>query len=358
MWAATHYELAEFHAFRDDGDPAANLELAIREYRESLRVYDREDCPDDWADVQFGLSCVYERRVLGDRDENLSLSLSLASDALEVCTPEEHPKKWTNIHCHIAFLHAVRLSVANSRCSEAERERHLRVALEHYNKALESAKRDAEPERWAYIQTRTGTVYSKQIPRHGIEAVERSLQHFRNAVEVFTAERHTGSYAWTKAEQGVALLRGQRHEEALGCFDEVIRLAQRLPPVEVAVALRHTGDALCGLGRQNEAVAVYQQSLALRDDDAGSWHNLGVTLQELGRDEEAAAAYRRASVLTAAKREGTPGPRGHVSCSHVQHPVLRRRRSGLQRCDEEVGQLGDSEPGLHSRRRGEPDQRG
>ena len=115
---------------------------------------------------------------------------------------------------------------------------------------------------------------------------------------------------------------------------------------------------ILSISLSSEAVAVYQQSLALRDDDAGSWHNLGVTLQELGRDEEAAAAYRRASVLTAAKREGTPGPRGHVSCSNVQHPVLRRRRSGLQRCDEEVGQLGDSEPGLHSRRRGEPDQRG
>jgi predicted O-linked N-acetylglucosamine transferase (SPINDLY family) len=57
------------------------------------------------------------------------------------------------------------------------------------------------------------------------------------------------------------------------------------------------GATLQGLGRLDEAVASYNQAIALKPDYATAHSNLGVTLQGLGRLDEAEASYNQAIAL-------------------------------------------------------------
>jgi len=57
------------------------------------------------------------------------------------------------------------------------------------------------------------------------------------------------------------------------------------------------GVTLQELGRLDEALASYNQAIALKPDYTEAHYNLGVTLQELGRLDEALASYRQAIAL-------------------------------------------------------------
>ena len=51
------------------------------------------------------------------------------------------------------------------------------------------------------------------------------------------------------------------------------------------------------LGRPDEALASYDQALALRPDDANTFNNRGSALMALGHAEEALASYDRALAI-------------------------------------------------------------
>jgi tetratricopeptide (TPR) repeat protein len=94
-----------------------------------------------------------------------------------------------------------------------------------------------------------------------------------------------------RADLDRALLAGER--------DEVVRLRE-----ELAEARGHPGD-WCMLGyelrttrrRYEEALAAYDQALALSPADAFTWNNRGVTLSRLGRHEEALVSFDKALAI-------------------------------------------------------------
>jgi predicted O-linked N-acetylglucosamine transferase (SPINDLY family) len=64
-------------------------------------------------------------------------------------------------------------------------------------------------------------------------------------------------------------------------------------------ALSNLGNALCDQGRADEAVACYEQAVALKPDYAEAHNNLGNALTEQGRLEEAIAHYEQALAVKA-----------------------------------------------------------
>ncbi|HUI08146.1 MAG TPA: tetratricopeptide repeat protein [Verrucomicrobiae bacterium] len=91
---------------------------------------------------------------------------------------------------------------------------------------------------------------------------------------------------------GIALTRAGRFQEAIGRYEEAIRLQP-----QYADAHYNLGIALERSGRLGEAIAQYEQALHLRPDDAEGHYNLGVTLQRMGRVQEALGHYERALQL-------------------------------------------------------------
>lgn len=91
--------------------------------------------------------------------------------------------------------------------------------------------------------------------------------------------------------QGVRLTGQQRLDEALASFDQAIAIEPHL-----FEAHYYRGTVLYKLGRLEESVVSYDGALALKPD-AEAFRNRGVALYELRRLDEAVASYDRALAL-------------------------------------------------------------
>lgn len=88
---------------------------------------------------------------------------------------------------------------------------------------------------------------------------------------------------------GAVLQTLQRYEEALASYDQAIALKPGY-----ANAHHNRGSVLKKLNRHAEALASYDRAVALKPDHAEAHNNRGVLLQELKRYDEALASFERA----------------------------------------------------------------
>ena len=115
-------------------------------------------------------------------------------------------------------------------------------------------------------------------------------------------------------EQGNILVVNEEYEAAVSSFDQAIKarpnqsiklnpinqffqrlLRRKVPTIKgFGQVWYNRGNALDNLGRLEEAIASYDQALAIKPDDNQAWYNRGVALGKLGRLEEAIASYDQA----------------------------------------------------------------
>jgi tetratricopeptide (TPR) repeat protein len=108
-----------------------------------------------------------------------------------------------------------------------------------------------------------------------------ALQCFTNAIAV-----EKGScMAWNNL--GAYLLRQEKYEEALRCF--TTSMQERKEPV----TLNNAGRACLALHRKAEAIAFFNQALALDPDYIPARMSLADCLTDDGRNDEAVAQYRK-----------------------------------------------------------------
>jgi len=97
--------------------------------------------------------------------------------------------------------------------------------------------------------------------------------------------------AAARCDLGIVLAASQRQDEALACFDDLIAIK-----ADFAEAHFYRGNVLLGLGRFAEAVASFDEAIAIDPNHVIALCNRGHALHELGRLAEAIACYDR--VLT------------------------------------------------------------
>ncbi len=95
--------------------------------------------------------------------------------------------------------------------------------------------------------------------------------------------------AETHRNLGIALTQAGRIREAIGEFDQALRLKPDLADAHHNLAL-----ALAGSGRMPEAIAQWEQALRINPDYAEAHCNLGIVLQREGGIEDAIGHYERA----------------------------------------------------------------
>ena len=83
-------------------------------------------------------------------------------------------------------------------------------------------------------------------------------------------------------DKGNSLYSLGRHEEAIACCDEAIKLD---PENYYALSWKATG--LGSLEKYEEAIACYDKLIMLDPEDTIAWYHKGDSLKELGRVEEA-----------------------------------------------------------------------
>ncbi|MDR3510705.1 MAG: tetratricopeptide repeat-containing glycosyltransferase family protein [Caulobacteraceae bacterium] len=156
-----------------------------------------------------------------------------------------------------------------------------------------------------------------------------------------TPERSDPQVLKAICEQGYALHRAGRFDEAERCYDrvlkrnpkhfaalhllgvvrvqtgraeqavELLRRAAKINPDDPAVQ-DNLGAALCETGRPEAALANHERALALKPDFADAHYNRGVALDRLKRPEEALASYDAAIAQAP----------GHVRAHHNRGTAL------------------------------------
>lgn len=138
-----------------------------------------------------------------------------------------------------------------------------------------------------------------------------------------------GDEAVALNEQGVALARQGRFDEAAVCFRRAIAVWPAY-----ASAYNNLGLVLARQGRLDEAVSSYHQALCFEPGSAEALVNLGNAFREQGKPEAAVAALRRATQLRPAL------PEAHVGLGQVlarQNRLVEAEeayRQGLRSCPE------------------------
>ncbi|MEM8503854.1 MAG: tetratricopeptide repeat protein [Cyanobacteria bacterium P01_D01_bin.1] len=92
--------------------------------------------------------------------------------------------------------------------------------------------------------------------------------------------------------KGIALSALGRKEEAIAAYDQALAIKP-----DKHEALNNKGVDLSALGRNEAAVAAYDQALAIKPDKHEALYNKGIALSALGRKEEAIAAYDQALAI-------------------------------------------------------------
>lgn len=104
------------------------------------------------------------------------------------------------------------------------------------------------------------------------------------------ARNPAASMAWFNL--GSVLLKEGRHDEAIACLREGLRLRP-----DDAPGYNDLGCELVVVGRAEEALPIFARALELRPGYAEVHNNLGNALRSLGRVDEAVASYERALQL-------------------------------------------------------------
>ncbi|NJL48112.1 MAG: tetratricopeptide repeat protein [Leptolyngbyaceae cyanobacterium SM2_5_2] len=97
--------------------------------------------------------------------------------------------------------------------------------------------------------------------------------------------------------QGCLLCEQAEFSQALATFDQAIALDSRHCTV-----WSNRGNALCGLGRYADALAAYDKAVALNPQYHQAWFNRGRLLAEMGAYGNAIESYHRAIALEADPR--------------------------------------------------------
>jgi tetratricopeptide (TPR) repeat protein/predicted Ser/Thr protein kinase len=145
----------------------------------------------------------------------------------------------------------------------------------------------------------------------------------------------------------------ERPAEALRCYQAAADLFARRTATDarfrrdLAASDHNIGRSLNDLGRPEEALDVFRKALELREalrsepDSpagdwsacAGTWHRLGETLERLGRDDEAASAYRKAidHQSTACAREPGSAKFARYLDGHREHLARLEQEGAVDR---------------------------
>ncbi|MBD1874312.1 tetratricopeptide repeat protein [Nodosilinea sp. FACHB-131] len=94
--------------------------------------------------------------------------------------------------------------------------------------------------------------------------------------------------------QGCTLCEQSQFAQALAIFDQALALDSTY-----CTGWNNRANALCGLHRQAEALAAYDKAVALNSQYHQAWFNRGKLLAEMGAYGNAVESYNRAIALHA-----------------------------------------------------------
>jgi len=114
--------------------------------------------------------------------------------------------------------------------------------------------------------------------------------------DIFQGVQRGGGFdsndAWGWRNKGSALYFLGKYDEAIKCYDESIKIDPSNP-----VVWNNKGLALYYLEKFDEAIASYEHAIIIDPSDADAWNSKGNSLNSLKKYEEAILAYEHAIII-------------------------------------------------------------
>jgi curved DNA-binding protein CbpA len=114
--------------------------------------------------------------------------------------------------------------------------------------------------------------------------------------DIFQGVQRGGGFdsndVWGWRNKGSALYFLGKYDEAIKCYDESIKIDPSNP-----VVWNNKGLALYYLGKFDEAIASYEHAITIDPSDADAWNSKGNSLNSLGKGDEAKKCYDKAKEL-------------------------------------------------------------
>jgi CHAT domain-containing protein len=347
QWAGTQSDLARDYLYRIRGERADNLEQSISLCHKALKVYTRDTFPEDWAIIQNNLAIAYRDRSLGEQVENLEKAIGYCQQALKVYSREAYPEQWAGTQSDLARTYLYR--IRGKRVDNLEQSiSHYRQALgiyEAYPEQLAGTKkhlsddldvilkvlrqpvsgyaeipprvglcqlalmlvnRVQKPKLWAELHNMMGNNLTENPQGAVAENLESAIDHYRQALEVYTRKAYPEHWAGTQSNLASAYgirIRGDHAENldlAIDHFEKALKVFTRETFPENWAAIKHNqaniySNRIRGERADNLELSIshYQQALEIRTREVypDAWaltqHNLANAYIDRIRGERA-----------------------------------------------------------------------
>lgn len=245
------------------------LEEAIALLEWTLKVYDRDRYPIQWAKSLLNLGVLHTERLAGSIRQHQETALSCYLQAMEVFTLESFPVHYASVQNNLGDVYQDRL--------EGSREVNLEQAIDCYQRALEYHTFEAAPGDYAMTQVNLGIACLHRMRGIRRENLEAALTCFSEALRVYTPDAYPTRYATALLNLGNASLARQEGvhsenvERAIACYQSALKIYTRDGfPHDFALLQNNLGNAFLdrkvGDRRHNvaSALACYRDALTIR----------------------------------------------------------------------------------------------
>jgi CHAT domain-containing protein/tetratricopeptide (TPR) repeat protein len=168
-------QLASNYRERIAGDHAENYEQALELYREARELLDPQLHRLEWARLHHNEGAAWMGRVAGAKWQNTERAIELFTVALSVRTTEASPRYWA--------MTALNLGNTILERAVGDPRENLHQAIGHLKGAAAILTKESDRDNWIGAEMGLGAAWMKLARYHESGAREKSLQHFRAALD-------------------------------------------------------------------------------------------------------------------------------------------------------------------------------
>jgi len=202
-----------------------NVRKAVEQYNESLKVFNKDEYPVDYAGVQNNLGNAYAALPLATSEErarNVRAAIECYRAAMEIYKKDEYPVDYAMTQNNLGDAYA-KLPAATAE----EQAKNIRAAIDCYRVTLEIRRKDEYPVDYAGTQNNMGNAYvylPATTPEEQAKNIKSAIDCYRAALEIWKKDEYPFEWALTQYNLGVAYanLPAATAEERAGNIKEAI----------------------------------------------------------------------------------------------------------------------------------------
>jgi len=203
--ALLHFDLARHYYSRISGQNDENLEIALQECKAALELF--KTLQSDYHEVvaRNFLALIFSKRIRENRKDNLEKAIETQESVLKLLPGDPADNKALKefrAKCQSDLGTFLQKRISGNRNKNIDR------AIECFNSALEVFDQEASPENWGMVQHNLGTAYLCRWHGDRAQNQESAINHYKQAL--LTRTREVNPAAWSDTQNNLGLAYRER----------------------------------------------------------------------------------------------------------------------------------------------------